>query len=59
MPQGVRMASLTPARVLGLDREMGSIEVGKLASLAVFDRDFDVVDTYIRGRSPRYHPSSP
>jgi len=59
VPQGVRMASLTPARVLGLDREMGSIEVGKLASLAVFDRDFDVVDTYIRGRSPRYHPSSP
>jgi len=38
---------------------MGSIEVGKLANLAVFDRDFDVVDTYIRGRSPRYHPSSP
>jgi len=59
VPQGVRMATLTPARVLGLDREMGSIEVGKLASLAVFDRDFDVVDTYIRGRSPRYRPSSP
>jgi len=38
---------------------MGSIEVGKLANLAVFDRDFDVVDAYIRGRSPMYHPSSP
>ncbi len=47
----VRMASLTPARVLGLDRGIGSLEVGKLANLAVFDRDFNVVDTIVRGRS--------
>jgi N-acetylglucosamine-6-phosphate deacetylase len=46
----VRMASLTPARVLGLDGEMGSIEVGKLANLAVFDQDFNVVATILRGR---------
>jgi N-acetylglucosamine-6-phosphate deacetylase len=43
------MASLTPARVLGLDGEMGSIEVGKLANLAVFDQDFNVVATILRG----------
>jgi len=46
----VCMASLTPARVLGLDDEMGSIEAGKLANLAVFDQDFNVVATFLRGR---------
>jgi len=51
VPQAVRMASLTPARVLGLDSEMGSIEAGKLANLAVFDQDFNVVSTILRGRS--------
>jgi N-acetylglucosamine-6-phosphate deacetylase len=51
VPQAVRMASLTPARVLGLDREIGSLEAGKLANLAVFDRDFNVVATILRGRS--------
>jgi len=50
VPQVVRMASLNPARVLGLDVEIGSLEVGKLANLAVFDRDFSVVATIRRGR---------
>jgi N-acetylglucosamine-6-phosphate deacetylase len=48
--QAVRMASLNPARVLGLDNHIGSIDVGKLANLAVFDRDFNVVATILRGR---------
>lgn len=50
LSSAVRMASLTPARVLGLDGEMGSIEVGKLANLAVFDQDFNVVAAFLRGR---------
>jgi len=54
----VRMASLTPARVLGLDRDIGSLEKGKLANLAVLDRDFNIIAVYIRGRSPKCHPSS-
>jgi N-acetylglucosamine-6-phosphate deacetylase len=51
----VRMASLTPARVLGLDREIGSLEAGKRANLAVFDKQFNAVEVYVRGRSPRDH----
>ncbi len=47
----VRMASLTPAAVLGVDSELGSIEKGKLANLSVFDAEFNVVDTVVRGRS--------
>jgi N-acetylglucosamine-6-phosphate deacetylase len=47
------MASLNPARVLGLDSEIGSLEAGKQANLAVFDRDFNVVATIRRGQSYR------
>jgi N-acetylglucosamine-6-phosphate deacetylase len=50
VPQAVRMASLNPARVLGLDSQIGSIEAGKLANLAVFDRDLNVLTTILRGR---------
>jgi N-acetylglucosamine-6-phosphate deacetylase len=50
VPQAVRLASLNPARVLGLDSQIGSIEANKLANLAVFDRDFNVVTTILRGR---------
>ena len=53
VPQAVRMASLTPARVLGLDGELGSLETGKRANVAVFDRDFNVVATILRGRLER------
>ncbi len=46
----VNMASLTPAAVLGLDRELGSIEAGKIANLAVFDREFRLAGLVLRGR---------
>ncbi len=48
--EAVNMASLNPARVLGLDGQVGSIDLGKLANLAVFDGDFNVVATILRGR---------
>jgi N-acetylglucosamine-6-phosphate deacetylase len=48
--QAVNMASLNPARVLGLERRIGSIQAGKDACLAVFDRDFKVLDTLLKGR---------
>jgi N-acetylglucosamine-6-phosphate deacetylase len=47
--KGVNMASLNPARVLGLDDEIGSIQEGKYANLAVFDTEFKVVETIRRG----------
>jgi N-acetylglucosamine-6-phosphate deacetylase len=41
-----------PARVLGLDSEMGSIEAGKLADFAVLDPETLVVNaTYVGGKS--------
>jgi N-acetylglucosamine-6-phosphate deacetylase len=49
--QVINMASLNPARVLGLEEELGSIQNGKLANLVVLDRNFQVLDTIWRGRS--------
>jgi N-acetylglucosamine-6-phosphate deacetylase len=49
--QAINMASLYPAHVLGLEKEIGSIQIGKLANLVVLDREFNVVDTLLRGQS--------
>lgn len=47
----VNMASLNPARNLCLDDRVGSLAAGKLANIAVFDKEFGVIDTWLRGRS--------
>ena len=38
----VRMAALTPARMLGMDAEIGSIAVGKRADLLLLDSGLQV-----------------
>lgn len=45
-----RMASLNPARLLGIDRESGSIEIGKRADLVAVDAPWNVKHTFIAGR---------
>ena len=45
----VRMASLTPARIAGFDRDLGSIAVGKRADLLVLDRELSVRTVYRDG----------
>jgi N-acetylglucosamine-6-phosphate deacetylase len=47
--EAVRMTSLTPARIAGWDRELGSIEPGKLADLVVLDRELQVRRIYLAG----------
>ncbi len=37
--EALRTATMNPARYLGLDRDIGSLEVGKLADLVVIDGD--------------------
>jgi N-acetylglucosamine-6-phosphate deacetylase len=45
----VRMATLTPARIAGFDRELGSLAPGKRTDLVVLDRDLAVQQVYISG----------
>jgi N-acetylglucosamine-6-phosphate deacetylase len=47
--QAVNMASLNPACVLGLEEGIGSIGAGKYANLAILDRNFNVLETILRG----------
>jgi len=49
VPEVVRMATLTPARGVGLEELVGSLEPGKRANVAVFDRNFETVATFVRG----------
>ena len=48
--EAVRMASLTPARVIGVDDRKGSLEAGKDADIAIFESDFTCWRTMIGGR---------
>jgi N-acetylglucosamine-6-phosphate deacetylase len=50
LPEVVRMASLTPARVIGRDLEIGSIAPGKRADLLVLDRDLEVRQVCLAGQ---------
>lgn len=45
----VRMASLTPAEVVGAQENIGSIEVGKYADLCIMDQSLCVRATVIQG----------
>ncbi|RME96823.1 MAG: N-acetylglucosamine-6-phosphate deacetylase [Chloroflexi bacterium] len=50
LPEAVRMASLTPARVISVDGRKGSLEPGKDADIAIFNDDFSAWRTMICGR---------
>jgi len=49
LAQAVQMASLNPARAMSLADRLGSIAVGKDASLAVVDENVNVYMTFVRG----------
>jgi N-acetylglucosamine-6-phosphate deacetylase len=49
LQDAVKMATLTPARILGVDDEKGSIDKGKDADIVVFDEDANVQMTIIEG----------
>jgi N-acetylglucosamine-6-phosphate deacetylase len=50
LPEVVRMASLTPARIAGWERELGSIAVGKRADLVVLDQHLQVQQVWLAGQ---------
>ena len=46
----VLAATLTPARVIGLDSEIGSLEPGKSADFLICSPDLKLIEVYIDGR---------
>jgi N-acetylglucosamine-6-phosphate deacetylase len=49
LPETIRMASLTPARILGIEKEVGSLEVGKRADLVVLDGELRIRQVFAGG----------
>lgn len=49
IPEVIRMASHTPARRLGIDDRLGSLQPGKRADLLVLDRDLNIQQVYLSG----------
>jgi N-acetylglucosamine-6-phosphate deacetylase len=50
LPGAVAMASLNPARVLGIDGRKGSLEAGKDADIVIFGRDLKIRRTIVKGK---------
>ncbi len=46
-----RMASLTPAKTLGIEKDFGSIEIGKRADLVALDEQGNVILTIVGGKT--------
>jgi N-acetylglucosamine-6-phosphate deacetylase len=51
LPTAVRMATLTPATIVGWNDEIGSLETGKRADLLLLDADLAVGDVFIDGEA--------
>ena len=50
----LRMCTLYPAKAIGVDDKLGSIAVGKVANLAIFDQQFKVKATAVNGELQWY-----
>lgn len=50
LSEAIKMASLNPARAIGVDDRLGSIEVGKDASLIVIDESINVSMAMVKGQ---------
>jgi N-acetylglucosamine-6-phosphate deacetylase len=51
LADALAMASRTPAMFLGLGRELGAVLTGYRADLVAFNDRFEVIETWIGGRS--------
>lgn len=47
--EAVQMMTVNPARVLGRDHEIGSIAVGKIADLVLFDENIQIQSAFVSG----------
>lgn len=55
LTDAVKMMTLNPARVMGVDGRKGSLSAGKDADLIVFDKDINIMRTVIAGQSVYEH----
>lgn len=51
LEKAVYAATMAPAKVIGADNEIGSLDVGKCADFVILDEELNVKDVYIDGLS--------
>ncbi len=49
LEESLRMATLYPARAMGVEDKLGSVTAGKVANLTVFTRDYQIIQTFVNG----------
>ncbi|MGJ1193430.1 N-acetylglucosamine-6-phosphate deacetylase [Sphingobacterium siyangense] len=49
LPEAVKMLTINPAKVIGVEGSLGSIEVGKIANIILFDQDITIKLTMVDG----------
>lgn len=50
LDEALRMATLYPAKAIGVAHKLGRVKKGMIANLTVFDRDFNVKATVVNGQ---------
>lgn len=50
LDEALRMATLYPAKAIGVDHKLGRVKKGMVANLTAFDRDFNVQATVVNGQ---------
>jgi N-acetylglucosamine-6-phosphate deacetylase len=51
LDEALRMATLYPAQAMGVEKQLGTVEAGKVANLTVFTRDYQITKTLVNGDS--------
>ncbi|HBZ17233.1 MAG TPA: N-acetylglucosamine-6-phosphate deacetylase [Pantoea sp.] len=49
LDEALRMATLYPAQAMGVEKQLGTVEAGKVANLTVFTRDYQITKTLVNG----------
>ncbi len=45
----INLVSLNPAKVIGVDADYGSLDIGKVADINIFDANFNIIRTFVDG----------
>lgn len=51
LAEAFRMTSYNPAKVIGMDSEIGTVEAGKTANLVVLDKDLNLEKVILKGKT--------
>ncbi len=49
--QAIKLASLNPAKELGIEKDRGSLKVGKYSDIVILDEEFNIYKTIVEGKT--------